>query len=253
MRLTANPWSYLSRALDIVVAPAILVSLALAFLYAPAEKTMHDVYRIFYFHVPATAGAAVGIGVTFVCSLLYLRTRERKYDIVAAAGAETAVLFATLGIAMGMLWAKPVWGQFWLPGDIHLLTTAVVYLIYIGYLMLRAAIVDEEQRARLSAIVGIVGAVGAPIVFFSIRVIQVGNHPVLLSLEGRMHLTFVVSMISVLLLFTFVLLRRARYGLDRAAVEDLRIDLLMRADHAVESKGEGRVVAGGQAILAGRR
>src|SRR5581483_1209457 len=122
--------------------------------------------RIFYFHVPATASAALGIGIVFVCSVLYLRTRERRYDLVAAAAAEVAVLFATLGIVMGMLWARPVWGVFWIPGDIHLLTTAIVYLVYVAYLMLRGAIEDEERRARLAAVIGIFGVVGVPIVYF---------------------------------------------------------------------------------------
>ena len=68
----------LSRALDIIIVPAVLLALGLAFLYAPPEATMHDVYRIFYFHVPATASAGLGIAIVFVCSILYLRTRDRK-------------------------------------------------------------------------------------------------------------------------------------------------------------------------------
>ncbi|HKC76206.1 MAG TPA: cytochrome c biogenesis protein CcsA, partial [Chloroflexota bacterium] len=112
----------LSRALDIIIVPAVLLALGLAFLYAPPEATMHDVYRIFYFHVPATASAGLGIAIVFVCSVLCLRTRDRRYDLVAAAAAEVAVLFGALGIGMGMLWAKPVWGTFWIPGDIHLMT-----------------------------------------------------------------------------------------------------------------------------------
>src|SRR5579885_2703568 len=76
----------LSRALDVVVLPAVLLSLWLAFLYAPPEATMHDVYRIFYFHVPATASAGLGIGIVFVCSVLYLRTRQQHGHAVGAAG-----------------------------------------------------------------------------------------------------------------------------------------------------------------------
>ena len=80
----------LSRTLDIIVVPAVLLSLGLAFLYAPPEKTMHDVYRIFYFHVPATASAGLGIAIVFVCSVLYLRTRDRRYDLVAAVSEDLA-------------------------------------------------------------------------------------------------------------------------------------------------------------------
>lgn len=240
----------LSRLLDIVVLPAVLLSLALAFLYAPPDATMHDVYRIFYFHVPATAAAALGIGIVFVCSVLYLRTRERRYDLVAAAAAEVAVLFATLGIVMGMLWARPVWGVFWIPGDIHLLTTAIVYLVYVAYLMLRGAIEDEERRARLAAVIGIFGVVGVPIVYFSIRIIQVGNHPVLRGLDPRMQLTFMVCMITMLLFFTFILVRRVRLEFARYEAARLRDDVLALAAPR-EAAGARRVVAGAEPAPAG--
>ena len=235
----------LSRALDIIVVPAVLLSLGLAFLYAPREKTMHDVYRIFYFHVPATASAGLGIAIVFVCSVLYLRTRDRRYDLVAAAAAEVAVLFGALGIGMGMLWAKPVWGTFWIPGDIHLMTTAVVFLIYVAYLMLRGAIDDDERRARLAAVVGIFGMAGAPVVYFSIRIIHVGNHPVLQGLTPRMQLTFMVCMTTMLLFFTFILLRRVRLELTRAEYERLRLDLLALAErHGAHA--QRRIVAGAE-------
>src|SRR5207237_7782051 len=136
---------------------------------------MHDVYRIFYFHVPATASAGLGIAIVFVCSVLYLRTRDRRYDLVAAAAAEVAVLFGALGISMGMLWAKPVWGTFWIPGDIHLMTAAVVFLIYVAYLMLRSAVDDEERRARLFTVLWIFGEAGAPVVYLSVSVSLDGN------------------------------------------------------------------------------
>jgi heme exporter protein C len=115
----------LSRVLDIVIAPAMLISLALAFLYAPDEATMKSVYRIFFFHVPAAASSFVGFGIVFLCSIMYLRTRKQVYDLVAAAAAEVGVVFCVVGVVMGMLWAKPVWGTYWIPGDVHLMTTAV--------------------------------------------------------------------------------------------------------------------------------
>ncbi len=237
----------LSRALDIVVAPAFIAALALAFFYAPPEKTMHDVYRIFYFHVPAAAASFLGFGIVFVCSVLYLRTRERRYDIVAGAAAEVGVLFCTLGIGMGMLWAKPVWGAFWIPGDIHLLATAVLFLIYVAYLMMRGAIDDDERRARLCAVVGTFAIIAVPIVFFSIRVIHVGNHPVLTGLTPRMQFTFMFCMTVMMLFFTFILLRRVRLEFARAAVEDLRRDVIDLSERTTAGAGRpalDRVVAG---------
>jgi len=240
----------LSRALDIVVAPAIIAALALAFFYAPPEKTMHDVYRIFYFHVPAAAASFLGFGIVFVCSVLYLRTRERRYDIVAGAAAEVGVLFCALGIGMGMLWAKPVWGAFWIPGDIHLLATAVLFLIYVAYLMMRGAIDDDERRARLSAVVGTFAIIAVPIVFFSIRVIHVGDHPALTGSslsDPRMTATLMFCMTVMMLFFTFILLRRVRLEFARAAVEDLRRDVLDLSERTTTGAARpalGRVVAG---------
>jgi len=179
--------------------------------------------------------------------VLYLRTRERRYDIVAGAAAEVGVLFCALGIGMGMLWAKPVWGAFWIPGDIHLLATAVLFLIYVAYLMIRGAIDDDERRARLSAVVGTFAIIAVPIVFFSIRVIQVGNHPVLTGLTPRMQFTFMFCMTVMMLFFTFILLRRVRLEFARAAVEDLRRDVLDLSERATTGAGRpavGRVVAG---------
>ncbi|HZS86682.1 MAG TPA: cytochrome c biogenesis protein [Chloroflexota bacterium] len=231
----------LSRALDIVVAPAMLISLVLAFLYAPDEATMKSVYRIFFFHVPAAASSFVGFAIVFVCSILYLRTRKQMYDLLAGAAAEVGVVFCAVGIGMGMLWAKPVWGTYWIPGDVHLMTTAVLFLIYVSYLMLRASIEDDERRARLASVIGIFGFAGVPIVYFSIRVVQIGNHPVLLGLEPRMQLTFMVCMTSMLLFFTFILVRRVRLELARAEVARMRRDLL---ELAYPREATARVVAG---------
>ena len=85
----------LARLLDIVILPAMVVSLALAFLYAPDEATMHSVYRIFYFHVPAAAASFLGFALVCASSILYLRTRRLRYDVIAAAAAEVGVLFCT--------------------------------------------------------------------------------------------------------------------------------------------------------------
>ncbi len=244
----------LSRALDIVVLPAIIVALALAFLYAPPERTMHDVYRIFYFHVPAATASFLGFGIVFVCSILYLRTRERRYDLVAAAAAEVGVLFCAMGIGMGMLWAKPVWGTFWIPGDIHLLATAVLFLIYVAYLMMRGAVADDERRARLSAVVGVFAIIAVPVVFFSIRVIHVGNHPVLTSLDARMTTTLMFCMTVMMLFFTFILLRRVRLEFAREAAEGLRRDLLSLADARASGAARpagSRVVAGATPSIGG--
>jgi hypothetical protein len=112
--------------------------------------------------------------------------------------------------------------------------------------MLRAAVDDAERRARLAAVVGIFGFAGVPIVYFSIRIVQVGNHPVLKGLEPRMQLTFMVCMTTMLLFFTFVLLRRIRLGDARRAVERLQRDAWALVDRGEDGAEAPRLVAGAE-------
>ena len=144
-----------------------LLALYGAFLHSPREQTMGDVQRIFYFHVACWWNTGVALAVVFVASVAYLVTRKRAWDTIAAASAEIAVLFSTLGLILGMLWAKPVWGIYW-TWDARLTTAFVLWLIYVAYLMLRSFVPEEEKRANLSAVLGIIGFVDVPIVYMSI-------------------------------------------------------------------------------------
>jgi len=144
------------------------VGLYAAFLYAPTERTMGDVQRIFYFHVPSAWVAFLAFFVVFVASIAFLRTGKRSWDRLAFCSAEIGVLFITLVLLTGPLWAKPVWNVYW-TWDARLTTSFILWLIYIAYLMLRRYIPDPERGARLAAVFGIVGFVDVPIVYMSIR------------------------------------------------------------------------------------
>ena len=133
----------------------------------PPDATQGDVQRLMYMHVPAAWLAFGSFAVVFVASLAYLKTGHIRWDRVAVASAEIGVLFCFLTIALGSLWGRPVWGAWW-TWDPRLTTTALLLLIYVGYLSLRRVADSTTRRARWSAVIGVVGFVDVPIVHLSV-------------------------------------------------------------------------------------
>jgi heme exporter protein C len=120
-----------------------------------------------YVHVPAAWVAYLAFGVVFVASLAYLATRAAVADRIGHASAEAGVVFTGLAIAAGSIWGKPTWGTWW-TWDARLTTTAILFVIYLGYLLLRGMVDDHERGARYAAVVGIIGALDIPLVHFSV-------------------------------------------------------------------------------------
>ncbi|MEM6558580.1 MAG: cytochrome c biogenesis protein CcsA [Myxococcota bacterium] len=135
---------------------------------APPDSMMGDVYRILYVHVPAGWIALLAFTVNAGASVTYLFTSGLRSDALAEATAETGVLMASLSLITGSIWAKPTWDTWW-TWDPRLTSMAVVWLAYLGYLVLRRLIEDPEQRATLSAAAGILIAIGVPIVWYSVK------------------------------------------------------------------------------------
>src|SRR5438445_52151 len=135
---------------------------------APPDAEQGDVQRLMYVHVPSAWLAYLAFTVVFVSSIAYLRTKKIRWDRLAAASAEIGVLFTATAIALGSLWGKPVWGTWW-TWDPRLTTTAILLLIYVGYLAVRKLPDSPARRARWAAVVGIVGFVDVPIVHLSVR------------------------------------------------------------------------------------
>ncbi|MBI1869591.1 MAG: cytochrome c biogenesis protein CcsA [Chlamydiae bacterium] len=199
-----------------------LLALWAIFLWAPIEKTMGDVQRIFYFHVPSAWVSFLSFLVVFISSLLYLITRKNIFDHTAQASAELGVLFSSFVLITGPLWAKPVWGIWW-TWDARLTSTLVLWLIYISYLMLRSFIPQEQKKKTLSAVLGIVGFIDVPIVYLSIRWWRTQHPaPVIGGGEGSgidpvMFKTLMISF-AAFLLFYFLLMK-LRLGILKAANE----------------------------------
>lgn len=157
----------MTRVLGLTAALALALGLAMGFGYAPREVTQGNVQRIMYLHVPSVLTAYLAFAVVFLGSLGYLFTQNQKWDDLAMASAESGVLFTGLTLVSGSIWGKPTWGTWW-TWDARLTTTAILFVIYLGYLLLRGMVEDPERGARFAAVVGIVGALNIPIVHFSV-------------------------------------------------------------------------------------
>jgi heme exporter protein C len=211
----------------------ILAALYMVLLWVPTERQMGVVQRIFYFHMPLAVVAFLSFFVVFVASIAWLVKNKREWDMLAVAAAELGLLFCTLVLVTGSIWAKAIWGVWW-TWDPRLTTTLVLWLIYVGYFMLRSALADPLKRARLAAIVGIIGFVDVPIVFMSIRWWRT-IHPTVVTgegmlMEGPMAVTLVVALVAILLLYAYLLLLRFRLEADSERLADLREDVADRCE-----------------------
>jgi heme exporter protein C len=203
----------------------------MALVVAPPDAVQGDAQRLMYLHVPAAWLAYLAYFVTAVSSALYLipRTRSLRWDALAGASAEIGVVFTALTIVNGSLWARPVWGIWW-TWDARLVTTAVLFFLYLGYLALRRVPGAAQVRARRSAIVAIVAFADVPVVHLSViwwRTLH--QQPTVLNPElnpqihGVMLATLLIGVAVYTVVYVHLLLRR--YGLARA--ENRREELLL--------------------------
>jgi heme exporter protein C len=216
------------KVLGILSVVGVTVSLILSLAIAPPDAVQGDVQRIMYIHVPAAWLAYLSFFVVFIASIAYLRTNRIRWDRVAAASAEIGVLFTALAIALGSLWGKPVWGTWW-TWDPRLTTTAVLLLIYVGYLAVRRITDSPVRRARWCAVIGIVGFVDVPIVHLSVvwwRSLHQGPTIARLGgpeIHGTMLAALLVGVAAFTLVYAYLMTLRLRVGRleERAAREAL--------------------------------
>lgn len=180
--------------LDGAAALAVAAALFLVFLVAPREAVMGDVQRVFYFHVAAAWVGYLALLVVFAAAVVYVLRGDWRWDGVALSSVEIGMVFITEGIVTGMFWAKATWGKPWV-WEPRLTTSAVLWVIYAAYLLLRRAIEDPGRRARLSAVYGILGFIAVPINFMAIRWWR-AVHPLVFD-SGGAHLA--PSMLAVLI------------------------------------------------------
>ncbi|MGD0949553.1 MAG: cytochrome c biogenesis protein CcsA [Candidatus Binatia bacterium] len=226
------------KAADTVLPWLTLVTMALAifmvFVYVPTDRFQGIVQRIFYFHVPLAMMSFAAFGLVAIASIFFLWQGSRFWDRLAHSCAEVGMVFCTLVLVTGPIWARPIWGTWW-TWDARLTTTLILWLIYAAYLMLRTVSASGDQEARYAAVLGIVGAVDIPIINRSVYWWRTIHPAVLITREGgsglgdpRMQATFGVCVIAFLLLFIWLLWVRNESGRLRDALEDLRQQVLAR-------------------------
>ena len=157
-----SPW------LGVAALVAVAAVQAYSILTSPAESDMGHLQKIMYVHVPAAWMTFLAFFVVLVFSTRYLWNGRENDDLLAASAAEVGAVFNGLTLLLGMIWGRPAWGVWWV-WDARLTSTLVLFLIFVGYLALRAFVDDPHRRARWSAAVGAIGAINVPIVYMSVK------------------------------------------------------------------------------------
>jgi heme exporter protein C len=208
-----------------------LVALFGALIMSPPEQTLGDAFRIFYFHVPSAWTAYLAFTVVFVSSIAYLATRNRRWDVLALSSAELGVVFTTLALVTGSLWAKSFWGIWWTWGDMRLTLTLFLWFLYVAYLMLRAYTDPGPQQARLSAVIAVVGVPVIVLNHFAVRIWRTQHPtPVVLreggpAMEPMMIVVLVISLIAFTVMYVYLLTNRMRLEQTRIALRSAQEQL----------------------------
>jgi heme exporter protein C len=212
----------MTRWLGVVAALGLVAGLVMAFGVAPREIIQGNVQRIMYVHVPAVWVAYLAFIVVFVASIAYLWTRAAGADRAAHAAAEVGVVFLGVNIVTGAIWGKPTWGTWW-TWDARLTSVAIVFVIFVGYLLVRQMTDDPERGARFAAVVGIVGALNIPLVHFSVSWWRTLHQPPTFVKPGptaassSIRVALLVNFVGLLLLGAYFIAKR--YALLRAQHE----------------------------------
>jgi heme exporter protein C len=233
-RRAAGTGTRATRVLGVLTIVMMVWLIAFGLLFSPADRDQEEAVRIMYVHVPTVWVAYIAFTVTAVCSGLYLFGRKRSlgFDRFAGASAEIGVAFMALTLVTGMLWGRITWGVYW-QWDARLTTTALLFVSYIGYLAVRGLGGSPHQRAKRSAIIGLLVVLEIPLVHWSVRLwrslhqdASVLDADGEVTLSGLMLFSLFVGVIAFSLLYVWLLLHRARtkaledlietQGLDRA-------------------------------------
>ena len=224
----------LKTTLAVITGVMMLVDLYLIFMVAPTDSVLGHVQRVFYFHVPIAIMSFLAFFVVFLASLMYLIKRTPKWDAIAHASAEVGVVFVTLALLTGIIWARPIWNTWW-TWEPRLTTTMILWLIYVAYLMVRSYAPSQSKGAIYGAVVGIVGFVDVPIVYYSVvwwRSIHpspvVGPFAQTDALDGTMAWILLYSFITFVFFFAYMVMERMELRKTEESLGRIRFTLRRR-------------------------
>lgn len=229
---SVTPQPRLLSALNIVSTLLLAVAVWMVFFYAPTEAVMGQVQRIFYFHVSTGWIGMAAFIAAAVSGLIYLIRPNKKWDVFSVAAVELGLVYSFVNIVTGAIWARPSWNTWW-TWDPRIVTSTVMVLTYLAYMLLRQSIEDPERRARFGAIYALLGSVSVPLTYFSIRIWRT-LHPVVIGsgdpgAQGSFAMTtpMLHTLLFSLLAFTVfgvtLLWHRVRLGWLADRVEELRL------------------------------
>jgi heme exporter protein C len=220
------------QALNVASLVVFAICMYLVFFYAPLERVMGEVQRLFYVHVATAWVGMLGFIASGIAGVLYLKTKNMKWDAVGLTAIEISLIFFGITIVLGSIWAYPSWGTWW-TWEPRLTTAAILQLIYVAYLMLRQGIEDPEKRARFGAVYALVGGLSVPVTFMSIRIFRT-IHPVVIggnsgegtfAMEPAMLHTMFFAIFAFTVIFVTLFWHRMRLGALEEKVEQLKLKL----------------------------
>ncbi|MBI2853156.1 MAG: cytochrome c biogenesis protein CcsA [Chloroflexi bacterium] len=203
---------------------SVVITLYLIFVWVPTITEMGIVERIFYLMVPMGWLALLAFVVTFAGSVLFLVKKQDRWDFLARSSAEIGIVFTTVTLFIGAIWAKPIWGVWW-TWEARLTATMILWFIYLSYFVVRSFATDEHRGAVFAAVVAIVGLVDVPIIALSTTLWR-GMHPPALVFKGdiapEMLLVMLTSVGTFTILYVFLLMLRVSVRRDEAEVQRLK-------------------------------
>jgi heme exporter protein C len=217
--------------LNVLSVILVAVAFGIVVFYAPVEQVMGLVQKVFYFHVATAWVGMLGFTVAAIVAIIYLRTKDMKWDMIELAAVEISLVFFLIAIVLGSIWARPIWNTWW-TWEPRLSTAAFLELFYLAYLLLRDGVEDPERRARFGAVYTLIGVVAVPITFLSIRVLRT-IHPVVfgsggdtsMGMTGEMYFTMFFSIIVFSIVFVTLFWHRIRLGQLAGKVEELKLKI----------------------------
>lgn len=214
--------------LPTVAVAAVIGTIIRAALFTPFEAKQGAAQKIFYIHVPAAWVAFLAFALVAVASGVFLWLRDQRLDRFAESSAEVGVVFTTVVLITGPLWAKPIWGTYWAWWDVRLVSTLFLWFIYVAYIVLRGAVESPGLRARYSAVLGILGALLIPFIHLSVYLfatmhpLPIVGKPSSPSLPREMLMTLLLSLFSFTLLYFAFVRSRYDYAFERDAAASAR-------------------------------
>ena len=223
----------LLKILDIITMISLLLATLMVFFYAPLERVMGAVQKVFYFHVSAGWVGMLSFMIAAIAGIVYLIKKDSKWDLIGYSAVEIGIAFTMINVITGSIWARPIWNSWW-TWDPRLTTATIMELVYFAYIMLRQGIDDPERRNRFSAVYAIVGFISVPLTFFSIRIFDRTIHPVVIGASAAdavgsfdmtplMLQTLLFSILVFSILFLDLMWHRIRLGQYSNEIEELKL------------------------------